>query len=120
MLLNFVLTLITLVLPPPGSVYQKKINIPIIGSQVIETKVITNNFAYITLSGLINEKGTAKYINSRNKHYIRFSYNLRKIIKKYNTEFTFPYYDDELDEIFFNLNVKLINFNTKIKMKRIN
>lgn len=51
---------------------------------------------------------------------IKFSYNLRKIIKKYKTELTFPYYDIENDEILFNLNVKVINYNTKIKMSRIN
>lgn len=108
------------IIPKPGSIYQKNLYIPIIGKQIIEAEVMTNNFAFIRLEGLINKKGTAKYINRNDKHMIKFSYNLIKIIKKYKTELTFPYYDIENDEILFNLNVKVINYNTKIKMSRIN
>ena len=108
------------VVPKPGNIYQKKLHIPIIGKQIIEAEVITNNYAFIRLQELINEKGTLKYINKNDKYIIQFSYNLRKIIKKYKTELTFPYYDIENDEILFNLNVKVINYNTKIKMSRIN
>lgn len=107
-------------IPKPGNIYQKKLNIPIIGKQIIQAEIVTNNYAFIKLEGLINEKGTAKYVNSNNKHLIKFSYNLRKIIKKYKTELTFPYYDIENDEILFNLNIKVINYNTRIKMVRIN
>ena len=118
--INIIPNLNPIVLPNPGSIYQKNLYIPIIGKQIIEAEVITNNYAFIRLQGLINEKGTAKYINRNDKHMIKFSYNLRKIIKKYKTELTFPYYDIKNDEILFNLNVKVINYNTKIKMSRIN
>lgn len=107
-------------IPKPGSIYQKNLYIPIIGKQIIEAKVINNNYASIRLQGLINEKGTVKCINKNDKYMIKFSYNLRKIIKKYKTELTFPYYNIENDEILFNLNVTIINYNTKIKMSRIN
>ena len=118
--INIVNNLTPFVVPKAGSKYQKNLYIPIIGKQVIEAEVITNNYAFITLHGLINEKGTIKYININDRHMIKLSYNLRKIIKKYKTELTFPYYDIENDEILFNLNVKVINYNTKIKMSRIN
>jgi len=118
--INIIPNLNPIIIPKPGSIYQKNLYIPIIGKQVIEAEVITNNYAFIRLQGLINEKGTAKYINRNDRHMIKFSYNLRKIIKKYKTELTFPYYDIENDEILFNLNVKVINYNTKIKMSRIN
>ena len=117
--INIVHNLTPFVVPKAGSKYQKNLYIPIIGKQVIEAEVITNNYAFITLHGLINEKGTIKYININDRHMIKLSYNLRKIIKKYKTELTFPYYDIENDEILFNLNVKVINYNTKIKMSRI-
>ena len=107
-------------IPKPGNIYQKNLNIPIIGKQIIQAEIVTNNFAFIKLDGIINEKGTAKYINSNNKHFMKFSYNLRKIIKKYKTELTFPYYNIENDEILFNLNIKVINYNKIIKMVRIN
>jgi hypothetical protein len=106
--------------PKPGSIYQKNLNFPIIGNQIIQTEIINNNYAFIRLNGLINQKGTAKYITANNRHLIKFSYNLRNVIKKYKTEITFPYYDIEKDEIIFNLNVKVINYKKKIKMTRIN
>lgn len=118
--INIIPNLNSVIVPKLGSIYQKNLYIPIIGKQVIEAEVITNNYAFIRLQGLINEKATAKYINRNERHMIKFSYNLRKIIKKYKTELTFPYYDIENDEILFNLNVKVINYNTKIKMSRIN
>jgi len=118
--IGIVYNLNPVIIPKPGSIYQKNLYIPIIGKQIIEAEVITNNSAFIRLQGLINEKGTAKYISRNDKHMIKFSYNLRKIIKKYKTELTFPYYDAENDKILFNLNVKVINYNTKIKMSRIN
>lgn len=112
-------TLVTII-PKPGNIYQKKLYIPIIGKQLIEAEIVTNNYAFIRLEGLINEKGTAKYFNANDKHMIKFSYNLRKIIKKYKTELTFPYYDIENDEILLNINIKVINYKTKMKMSRIN
>ena len=118
--INIIPNLNSVIVPKLGSIYQKNLYIPTIGKQVIEAEVITNNYAFIRLQGLINEKATAKYINRNERHMIKFSYNLRKIIKKYKTELTFPYYDIENDEILFNLNVKVINYNTKIKMSRIN
>ena len=108
-----------IVIPKPGSIYQKNLYIPIIGQQIIEAEVLSNNYAFIRLDGIINEKGTVKYLNKNDKHIIKFSYNLRKIIKKYKSELTFPYYDINNDEILFNLNIKVINYNTKIKMSRI-
>lgn len=118
-LVNTFSGLVTTVIPNPGSVYQKKIYIPIVGKQIIETEIISNNFAFIRLEGIINEQGTAKYIYSNDRHFIKYSLNLRKIIKKYKTELSFPYYDIENDELLFNLNVKVINFKSKIRMVRI-
>ena len=107
------------IIPKPGSIYQKNLYIPIIGKQIIQAEVITNNYAYVRLQGLINEKGTVKYFYKFDKYTIKFSSNLREIIKKYKTELSFPYYDIKNDEILFNLNVKVINYNAKIKMSRI-
>ena len=64
-----------MVLPLPGSTYIKRINFPFIGYQTIETEIITDNLAYLTLSGLINERGTIRYINLQ--EYIN-----KKIINK--------------------------------------
>ena len=119
-LFNIVNNLNIVTIPNPGTIYQKKLYIPVIGKQFIEAEVITSNFAFIRLQGIINEKGTVKYINRNDKHIIKFSYNLRKIIKKYKTEITSPYYDIKNDEILFNLNIKVINYNAKINMRRIN
>lgn len=118
--INIIVNLTPNVIPTPGNIYQQNLNIPIIGKQTIQAEVVANNYAFIKLQGIINENGTAKYISNNNKHIIKLSYNLREIIKKYKTELMYLYYDIEKDEILFNLNVKVINYNTKIKMSRIN
>ena len=131
----------SMVLPLPGSTYIKKINFPLIGYQTIETEIVTDNLAYLTLSGLINERGKIKYINLEeyikkkiinkkkienqflnkniyNGYYIKLSYNLRKIIKKYKIEFNDLYYDYINDYILFTLHIKLINYKANIQMYR--
>lgn len=109
-----------IIIPNAGSIYQHNLNIPIIGEQIIKAEIVTNNYAYITLGGFINERGTVKYINKNNENTLKFSYNIRKIIKKYKTEFSFPYYDIKNDKILFNLHIKIINYNKSIIMKKIN
>ena len=115
-LFHNVVSIIPVIPLKPGTIYQNKINIPIIGKQIIEAEIISDNLANIRLKGLINEQGTAKYFNKNNKDIINLSYNLKNIIKKYNTELSFPYYDNKNDEILFNLNIKKFNYNKKIKM----
>ena len=125
-------------IPFPGSIYEKKINIPLVGYQIIETEIITENHAYVRLDGLIKNEGSIKYITKNNKplrnlnlsmlgkfenelnYIIKPSYNLRKIIKKYKIEITSLNYDYENDYIMFNLYVKLFNYKTCITMNRIN
>ena len=118
-LINKVACIVPVVTLKFGSIYQNKINIPIIGKQIIEAEIISDNLAYIRLKGLINEQGTAKYFNKNNKDVINLSYNLKNIIKKYNTKLSFPYYDIENDEILFYLNIKKFNYNKQIKMTAI-
>lgn len=118
-LINKVACIVPVVTLKFGTIYQNKINIPIIGKQIIEAEIISDNLAYIRLKGLINEQGTVKYFNKNNKDVINLSYNLKNIIKKYNTELSFPYYNIENDEILFNLNIKKFNYNKQIKMTAI-
>lgn len=108
-----------IILPDIGGIYKKKIEIPILGKQIIEAEIISNNYALIKLEGIINEKGTIRYIYKNDNHFIKFSYNLRKVIKKYKTELSSPYYDIKNDQFIFDINVKVINYNTKIRMTKI-
>ena len=114
------LCILSLILPNPGSIYNQKINFPFIGSQLIETEIITNNFASIKLEGIINDKGNIKYISYNDKNILIPSRNIKKIINKYNIEITYISYDDIYDSINFNINIKFINYKSKIKMKRLN
>ena len=117
-------------LPCPGSIYEKIINIPLVGQQIIETEVLSENNAYVKLDGLIKNEGSIKYkennnkfiksLNSERSYIIKPSNNLRKIIKKYKIEITSLNYDYEKDCIIFNLYVKLFNYKTCITMNRIN
>lgn len=119
-MLSFFITLISLVLPSPGRIYEKKINLPLIGYQNIETEIITDNVAFVKLDGLINKNGTVRYLYRNDKHYIRFSNSLKEIIKTYNIELNKPYYDEEYDQIVFDLIVNIIRYKTNIIMTRLN
>ena len=101
-----------------GETYSTTVNVPLIGKQTIETRMINKNMAFIKLEGMINENGTARYLHNDNKEIIYLSWNLRKIMKKFKSEFSFPSYDIENDRIIFNLKVKPIFFNKKIILEK--
>ena len=108
-----------IILPSVGNIYRTTINVPLIGSQTIETTMINSNTAFIRLNGMVNENGTARYIYNDKKEVVYLSRNIRLIMKKFNSEFTFPFYDIEKDTIIFNLRVKPIFLNKKIQLKNI-
>ena len=105
--------------PVIGETYSTTLNVPLIGKQTIETRMINKNMAFIKLKGMINENGTATYLHNDNKEIIYLSWNLRKIMKKFKSEFSFPSYDIENDRIIFNLKVKPIFLNKKIILENV-
>lgn len=122
-MMNFLVVLFSLInknvcFPLIGQTYSATVNVPLIGKQTIETKMINKNMAFIKLEGMINENGTARYLHNDNKEIIYLSWNLRKIMKKFKSEFSFPSYDIENDRIIFNLKVKPIFFNKKIILEK--
>lgn len=109
-LLNLVLSIQNI--PQIGKIYSKKISLPIVGNQYIETKIITNNSAKIKLEGIINKKGTVKYYND----FFIFSPNIKKIIKLYDIEISnFEY---SYEHILFYLYIKKLKYNKKILLKK--
>jgi len=122
--MNFLLLLFSLInknlcFPLIGETYSTNVNVPLFGKQTIKTRMINKNMAFIKLEGMINENGTARYLHNDNKEIIYLSSNLRKIMKKFKSEFSFPSYDIENDRIIFNLKVKPIFFNKKIILEKI-
>lgn len=109
-----------LLLPYPGSIYEKNINFPLIGKQYVETEIITNNYANIKLKGLINNEGYIKYISNNDKYIFKVSHSLRKLIKKYNIEIINLYYNSENDSIDINVNIKYIRYKSFIQLERLN
>ena len=73
----------SIILPLPGSIYSKRINFPLIGYQLIQTEIITDNLIYLTLEGLVNECGTIRYINLQ-KYINQNILNKKKIKRKIN------------------------------------
>ena len=121
--MNFLIVLFSFInknvcFPLIGETYSTTVNVPLIGKQTIETRMINKNMAFIKLEGLINENGTARYLYNDNKQLIYLSYKLRKIMKKFKSEFSFPSYDIDNDIIIFNLKVKPIFFNKKIILQK--
>lgn len=108
------------ILPYPGSIYEKKINFPLIGRQTVETEIITNNYAHIKLEGIINNDGYVKYISNNDRYIFKPSYNLRKLIKKYNIEIISLCYNVENDSIDLNVHIKYIRYKSFIQLERLN
>lgn len=108
------------ILPSPGSIYEKKINFPLIGSQTVETEIITNNYAHIKLEGIINDEGYVKYLSNNERYIFKPSYNLRKLIKKNNIEIISICYNVENDSIDLDIHIKYIRYKSFIKLERLN
>ena len=123
-MINFLIVLFSFInknvcFPLIGETYSTTVIVPLIGKQTIETRMINKNMAFIKLEGMINENGTARYLHNDNKEIVYLSWNLRKIMKKFKSEFSFPSYDIENDRIIFNLKVKPIFFNKKIILEKM-
>ena len=80
--------------------------------------MINNNIAFIKLDGIINENGIARYLYNDKKQLVYLSWNLRKMMKKCRSNFSFPYYDIDNDRIIFILKVKPIFLKKKIILER--
>ena len=120
MMLLIVNVLMSVIMPSIGNIYGKNILIPLVGYQYIETEIKKKNTVSITLSGIINEKGTAKYIKYKGgDDIIILSRNLKQLIKQFRCEFNFPVYDNNNDIIIFKLYIKPLYFNKKIVLKKI-
>lgn len=122
-MINFLIVLFSFInknvcFPLIGETYSTTVIVPLIGKQTIETRMINKNMAFIKLEGMINENGTARYLHNDNKEIVYLSWNLRKIMKKFKSEFSFPSYDIENDRIIFNLKVKPIFFYKKIILEK--
>tara|TARA_Y100000389_G_C17232132_1_gene398706 strand:- start:65 stop:454 length:390 start_codon:yes stop_codon:yes gene_type:complete len=105
-------------LPPINNIYKTHINIPFIGSQIIEYERIKNFKSTVRLNGLLNEVGYI-YMSKNNPYDYTFDIVLENIVKKYKCEFYNPYYDMDNDMIIFKIKIKLLNFKKNIVLKKI-
>lgn len=121
MFINFLLAtgLISNIIPPVGRQYSKIITIPVLGKQQIFSEVLSKNTVGIHLKGIINQNGTAKYLNNHGKELIVLSYNLRKRIKMLGVDFNIPEYDIKRDRVIFRLKIKPLFYSKNIVLNRV-
>ena len=121
MFINFLLAtgLISNIIPPVGRQYSKIITIPILGKQQIFSEVLSKNTVGIHLKGIVNQNGTAKYLNNHGKELIVLSYNLRKRIKMLGVDFNIPEYDIKRDRVIFHLKIKPLFYSKNIVLNRV-
>ena len=110
--------LISNIFPPVGREYGKTISIPMLGNQEIHSRVITKNSVDISLKGLVNLNGTAKYLKSEDREVIVLSYNLRKALKTLQVDFGRPEYDSKRDRVIFCLKIKPLFYSKNIILER--
>lgn len=105
-------------LPPVNTIYNKNIYIPLVGSQLIETKMISSHKAKIKLAGIVNTNGLAYYYIKDNKINVKLSKELSKLMNKLNCDFSEPNYNHQKDQVTFKLFIKKFYFNKKITLTK--
>lgn len=110
--------LISNIFPPVGREYGKTISIPMLGNQEIHSKVITKNSVGISLKGVVNLNGTAKYFKNEDREVIVLSYNLRKTLRTLQVDFGRPEYDSKRDRVIFCLKIKPLFYSKNIILER--
>ena len=113
----YLITIANALIPPVGNIYCTKISIPLIGSQYVESKIVSKRRVEILLEGKINQKGEA--IISKNKKNDEFLLNkeLADYLNDKKIEFKLLNYDELKDEVNFKINIKSIFFSKKITLK---
>lgn len=113
----YLITIANALIPPVGNIYCTKISIPLIGSQYVESKIVSKRRVEILLEGKINQKGEA--IISKNKKNDEFLLNkeLADYLNDKKIEFKLLNYDELKDEVNFKINIKSIFFSKKISLK---
>ena len=121
MFINFLLAcgLVANIIPPVGRQYSKIITIPVLGKQQIFSEVLSKNTVGISLKGIVNQNGTAKYLNNDEREIVVLSYNLRKTMKMLGVDFNMPEYDIERDRVIFRLKIKPVFYSKTIVLDRV-
>ena len=121
MLTNLILVcgLITNIFPPVGRQYGKTITIPVLGNQEIISEVLSKNTVGIYLKGLVNQNGTAKYLQNDDRELVVLSYNLRRTLKTLKVDFNLPEYDEKNDRVIFRLKIRPLFYNKNIVLDRV-
>ena len=109
-----------MIMPNSGSMYKKTIHFPLLGNQNIETKFLQDNLIKISLSGLLDDKGSAKYNLVDDKLDVELCENLKILMKNKKTEFKLINYDDEKDVVNIYLHIKPLFYKKNIELERIN
>lgn len=107
-------------MPNCGNIYKKTIQFPLLGNQNIETKFLQDNLIKISLSGLLHDKGIAKYNLVDDKLDVELCENLKILMKNKKTEFKLINYDDDKDVVNIYLHIKTLFYKKNIELERIN
>ena len=115
----YLITIANALIPPIGNIYCTKISIPLIGSQYVESKIVSKRRVEILLEGKINQKGEA--IIRKNKKDDEFLLNkeLADYLNDKKIEFKLLNYDELKDEVNFKINIKPIFFTKKVTLQNI-
>lgn len=105
---------------PKYGIYKHFINIPFIGKEYIEAKIMNHNIL-LTLSGLVNLDGYANYYIINNDIHIELSKNIKDFLNAKLTRFKLLNYDKNKDEVLiqiiigklYKINVTLHNIHKK-------
>jgi hypothetical protein len=115
----YLITIANALIPPIGNIYCTKITVPLIGSQYVESKVISNKRVEILLEGKINQKGQAIIRKYKNKEEFLLNKEFADYLNDKKIEFKLLNYDKKKDEVNFKIDIKPIFFTKKVTLKNI-
>ena len=121
-MLKFIFVLLncvtSMIIPTCGNIYKKTLYLPFLGVQNIETEFSSNNLIYIRLNGMVKENGTAKYKVVGEDINLNLSDNLKTLMKKRRSEFSFTKYDREDDKLYLKIYIRPLFLKKNIALER--
>lgn len=114
---SFLMSIVNGLVPPIGNTYCTMITVPLIGTQYVESKMVSKRRVEILLEGKINQKGEAIIRKYNNEEQFLLNKELADYLNDKKIEFKLLNYDVVKDEVNFKINIKPIFFSKKITLK---
>jgi hypothetical protein len=108
-----------LMYPPVGASYEGRLNIPLVGVQLVHLHVTTPGAGRITLSGRLNRKSTFEFERSASGAFaLEFHPDLKSVLGRYRIEIVESRYSGTDDCAHCRVVIRPVLFNRPVILRR--